>query len=73
MTRPPSGRRVVLHRAETEGEAELWAGAFRTVLSALDISPWWTVHVDPADRGALLVSVDYAPGHAPRRRFRRPR
>jgi len=59
--REPRPRRVVLRRCESEAEAALWADAYRSVLAALDIAAWWRVRIDPADRGALNVGVDYEP------------
>jgi hypothetical protein len=55
---------VVLHRAPTEPEAELWAGACRSVLRSLEIADWWRVQVDQGGRD-WLVSVDYTPRPAP--------
>ena len=59
--RASAGRRVVLRRCESPGEAEEWAEAFRSVLSMLDISAWWRVQIDPADADAMLAAVDYTP------------
>ncbi len=61
---PPSRRheqrRAVLHRAATEPEARIWAGACASVLRDLEVADWWHVHVDPGD-GGWLITVDYEP------------
>jgi hypothetical protein len=59
--REPRNQRVVLHCCEDAAEAERWADACRSVLKSLDVAAWWRVRIDPADRGALLVSADYEP------------
>ena len=53
-------RRVVLHHADGEPEAWLWAVACRSVLRELGIADWWRVDVGPAG-GGWLVAVDYRP------------
>lgn len=65
--RSTAGGRVVLRRCESPAEAEVWAAAFRSVLTSLDIAAWWRVRIDTADAGALLVGVDYQPLATPGR------
>ena len=60
--REPRASHVVLHRCESGPEACVWADAYRSMLKSLGIADWWHVSVDPADGGALLIAVDYAPG-----------
>jgi hypothetical protein len=36
-------RRVVLHRTATE--AELWAGACKSILRDLEVADWWRVDI----------------------------
>jgi len=50
----------VLHHADGEPAARLWAVACRSVLRALGIADWWGVDVGPAG-GGWLVAVDYRP------------
>lgn len=52
---------MVLHRAPTEPEAELWAGACRSVLRELEIASWWHVDVSQGGNGTWLIAVDYSP------------
>jgi hypothetical protein len=53
-------RRVVLHHADGEPEARLWASACRSVLKELGIASSWRVDVDQA-RDGFLIAVDYQP------------
>jgi len=59
-------RRVVLHRAATEPEAQLWAGACKSVLRDLEVADWWRVGIGQGD-GGWLVSVDYTPATSAQR------
>jgi hypothetical protein len=59
--RRAAGGQIVLRRCQSPAEAEIWAAAFRAVLTSLDIAAWWRVRIDPADADTLLVAVDYQP------------
>lgn len=55
-----SCRRVVLHHADGEPEARLWAVACRSVLRELGIADWWRQPtLGEAGGGGWLVAVDY--------------
>lgn len=54
-------RRVVLYRAATEPEAELWAGACKSVLRDLEVALWWRVGISQVGGDGWLVAVDYTP------------